>query len=87
MVLISLNPSINIPDLSKLEKPIGPSIFFNPFSFPKVSTVLSKALLTDRSSIKSNQPNLTFFLFIFFTSSQLIMAAILPTIFPFLYAK
>ena len=87
IVPISLKPSINIPALSKLENPIGPSIFSNPFFFPKASTVLSRALLTDISSIKSNHPNLTLFFLICFTSNQLIIAAILPTIFLFLYAK
>ena len=73
------NPLINIPALSIFENPTGPSINSR-LLLPISITFSSKAFDTLLSSIKSNHPNLTFFLLRSFTSIQFINAAILPTI-------
>ena len=80
-MLHSSNPSINKPALSKLEKPTGPSIILRLCSFPNSITESINSFVTSKSSITSNQPNLTLLFLISLISIQLIIAAIRPTIF------
>ena len=87
MVFFFSNPLISIPALSILEKPTGPSINSRLFFIPISLTFSRRAFETSMLSIKSNHPNLTFFFFKSLTSTQLIRAATLPTIFPSIYAR
>ena len=69
------------------EKPTGPSIKESFLFLPKSITASINFLETSISSTTSYHPNLTLFLFCSLTSIQLTIAAILPTILSFLYAK
>ena len=57
------------------------------FFFPYARTAFNNASVSAKSSMVSNQPKRTLFFLSSFTSIQLIIAAMRPTIFPSRYAK